>query len=481
MALADQIRTTHSFVRPSEPWRLVAWMLPASLVLLSVLPTGDLAYQIQAGRIMLSTHDILRHDVFTYTFGGKPWVDQQWGAQILLGALYRLVGWRGLVFARALLVGSAVGLTYRRTRATGSDPTIAGFLSVGAFLVALFVPGTTVLRPQLLALPLFIAAAWILQTRAAHPRRLLILPLIGIVWANVHGSFVLLPLLVFTAAIDDVVERDRLTRWTVPLTAACAITPLASPWGPGTYTYVAELASSNVIRSVVQEWQPLFARWPPVVVFATATIVAGYIVIRHRSRAPTLGETIGIVAFTILAVWSARNVVWWALYVPPVLGTLLRGWHPGERESPPGAVVVAPFLLLFAVVGAVRVLTIEPSTALLQDAPAGITSAVQRATEGGQRLFDGSWGSWFEFALPGVPVFLDARGEMAPDQVWQDYASVMSAKPGWQAILDDWNVDVVAIPYDGAPPLIDAMEQDSGWILVYQDPDGLVFTRVTSP
>jgi hypothetical protein len=481
MALADQIRTTRSSVRSAEPWQLVAWMLPASLVLLSVLPTGDLAYQIQAGRIMLSTHDILRHDVFTYTFAGKPWVDQQWGAQILLSALFRLVGWRGLVFARACLVGLAVGLTYRRTRATGSDPTVAGFLSIGAFLVALCVPGTTVLRPQLLALPLFIAAAWILQTRAVHPRRLLTLPLIGIVWANIHGSFVLLPLLVLTAATDDVVGRDQLRRWTVPLTAVCAITPLATPWGPRTYSYVAELASSSAIRSTVQEWQPVYVRWPAGVVFAIVSILAGYITLKHRSRAPTLGEGIGLVAFTVLTVWSARNAIWWALYVPPVLGSLLRRWQPGDRDAPPGAVVVTPVLFVVALVGALRVLTIEPSTALLQEAPTGITSAVEHATNGGQRLFDGSWGSWFEFALPDVPVFLDARGEMAPEQVWQDYAFVMSAKPGWQAVLDGWNVGVVAIPYDGAPPLIDAIERDPGWKLVYQDPDGLVFSRTGPP
>src|SRR5439155_19696767 len=480
MRLAEKISATHRYVHSVESWRVVAWVLPTAVVLVSVLPAGDLAYQIQAGRIMLSTHLILRRDVFTYTFAGKPWVDQQWGAQILLGALYRFAGWRGLVFTRAVLVGLAVGFTYQRTRSAGSDQTVAGFLSIGAFGVAIFVPGTTVLRPQLFALPLFILAAWILQTRATHPRRLLTLPLVGILWANVHGSFVLLPVLILIAATDDVVGRDPLKRLTVPLTVVCAITPLATPWGLRTYSYVVALSSSNAIHGLVQEWQPLYMHWQAGTVSAPTPILSGSILLKHRSRRPTLGETIGLIAFTLLAVWSARNVIWWALYAPPVLGALLRGWHPGEHDAPPATIAIAPLLLLFALVGVLRVLIAEPSTALLEDAPVGVTTAVQHATIEGQRLFDGSWGSWFEFALPGVPVFLDARGEMTPNSVWQDYALVMSAHPGWQAVLDRWNVGVVAVPYGGGPPLMDAMERDPRWSLVYQDPDGEVFSRVAS-
>ena len=75
---------------------------------------------------------------------------------------------------------------------------MAGCLCIGAFAATIFLPGTVALRPQLLAIPLFILSAWILQTRGRHPGRLAALPVIAVAWANIHGSFVLLPLLIAT-------------------------------------------------------------------------------------------------------------------------------------------------------------------------------------------------------------------------------------------------------------------------------------------
>ncbi len=188
----------------AEPWALMAWLLPAGAVLLSLMPVNDLAYQIRAGQIMLDTHRLLRHDVFTYTIAGQGWIDQQWGAQLVFAGLFRVLGWRGLVVLRAVLASVAVGTTYQRTRSAGGDPLVAGCLCIGAFAATIFLPGTVALRPQLLTIPLFILSAWILQTRGSHPGRLAALPVIGVAWANTHGSFVLLPLL-----IVDRVHRGR--------------------------------------------------------------------------------------------------------------------------------------------------------------------------------------------------------------------------------------------------------------------------------
>ena len=67
---------------------------------------------------------------------------------------------------------------------------------------------TLAMRPQLFAVPLFAASLWILAGRHAHPARLWALPVLAIVWANVHGSFVFAPLLVGLALVEDVIGRD---------------------------------------------------------------------------------------------------------------------------------------------------------------------------------------------------------------------------------------------------------------------------------
>ena len=113
------VRTTgHRSFAPTldQLWAAVAWLIPAAAVLLATMPVTDLAYQLRAGALMIADHHILRTDPFTFTVGGQPWTDQQWGAQILLDVLHAPAGWAGLVIARAVLVSLAFGVVFVWTR-----------------------------------------------------------------------------------------------------------------------------------------------------------------------------------------------------------------------------------------------------------------------------------------------------------------------------------------------------------------------------
>ncbi len=59
------------------------------------------------------------------------------------------------------------------------------------------------MRPQLIGVLLFSVTLWILAGRRAHPRALWVLPALMLVWVNVHGSFVLAPLLLGLAWLED--------------------------------------------------------------------------------------------------------------------------------------------------------------------------------------------------------------------------------------------------------------------------------------
>jgi hypothetical protein len=58
---------------------------------------------------------------------------------------------------------------------------------------------------------------------------------------------------------------------------------------------------------------------------------------------------------------------------------------------------------------------------------------------------------------------------------------VSRGSEGWQAILDSWHVDVAVLARDQQPYLIPRMKADPGWRLVYEDAEGLIFRRVSTP
>lgn len=114
---------------------MIAFALPMLGTLVAALRATDLAYQVRAGTIMLQTHQVLRNDPFTFTMTGHSWLNQQWGAQVVFGLVWRLGGWSALRFAWAGLVGTTCWLVYLACRARGGTPRDASLLTLAGYLV----------------------------------------------------------------------------------------------------------------------------------------------------------------------------------------------------------------------------------------------------------------------------------------------------------------------------------------------------------
>ena len=109
------------------------------------------------------------------------------------------------------------------------------------------------------------------------------------------------------------------------------------------------------------------------------------------------------------------------------------------------------------------------------NAPPGITAALRDATRPGDRVFNPQpWGSWFEFALPTLPVALDSRIELFPVDVWDDYERVVAGADGWQQQLEDWGV-TLAVAAGADEEAFGGRLRDAGWTAIYDDADGTVF------
>ena len=78
----------------------------------------DLAYHVRAGELSLRTGDILLVDPFTFTSGGRPWLNQQWAAQLIFAGAHRLLGWAGvaITYAGAMAVGIRAPLSELQER-----------------------------------------------------------------------------------------------------------------------------------------------------------------------------------------------------------------------------------------------------------------------------------------------------------------------------------------------------------------------------
>jgi hypothetical protein len=460
-------------------WAIVAVILPV-IALHGALGTIDLAYHVRAGNLMLDSHTLPHRDMFTFTVPGAPWLDQQWGAQLVFAAVYRALGWPGLSLLQILLGGLTVLFVYLACRAAGPPARVAAALTLGGFAVAWT---SLTLRPQLLAAVLFAISVWLIAGRRRHPDRLLWMPVVVAVWANVHGSFVLGPVLLGLAAFQDLYDRSPTTRRVLWVTGISLAATLLNPFGPRVWSYAYGIARNPLISKLVIEWQPPSIRHPDDALFFLSVAAVVYVLARRGRPAPWPALAwLGV--FFVLALTATRNTMWWGLAAAPVLAGLLADREPAPRKELPASpvnsaiaaclVLIVAIFFLFSIEGGSKR---SPGTQVA-DAPVALTARLQQLVHPGDRIFNlQRWGSWFELSLPDNPVFVDSRIELFPAAVWNDYLSVSNGKEGWDRILDRWQVAAVAADPDQQGSLVQLLERDPGWRLAYRDDEGVIFVR----
>ncbi len=466
-------------------WAVLAVALPVLAALIANLSAVDLAYQLRAGEQILSGGGIPTVDTWTFTASGEPWLDQQWGAQVVLAAIYELGGWTGLVILRAACIGVIFGLLFLVARRRGLDTRRAAWLTLGAFVVAAVALG---LRPQLFGMVLFALALVLVTGRRSNPRGLWLVPALVAVWANVHGSFFLGPLVVALAWLEDLHDRDPAVRRTLVVALASGVAACLTPSGPAVWAYAVGLSVDPLITQRITEWQPTSLRdVPGMLFFGSALLVA--IVLARRGR-PTPWPTLAwLGVFFAIGTYAIRGVAWWPIAaVAAIAGILAR---PGEATEPRPERYDPPLIrrLNLAVVAALIVVGIallpawrplDPGLAapagVVGHAPSGITAALRDLARPDDRLFNPQpWGSWFEFALPGLPVAIDSRIEVFPVEVWAAYTRVVDGEDGWEEQLDEWQVTIVVAALPRGAPLADRLAA-AGWREVHRDADGIVLT-----
>lgn len=425
-------------------WASLTVFVPVIVTLLASLRSVDLAYHVRAGELILDGGTIPRVDSFTFTVAGLPWLDQQWGAQVVLALAHRIGSWPTLSFLQATLVGVTFLFVYLACRARQASARVAASLTLVGFLVASPALG---IRPQLLGLSIFGASLWIIAGRRLHPRRLWVMPLLAAVCANVHGA------------------------------------TLLNPFGVNVWRYAWDLSTNPVIRHTISEWAPV-----------TLSNVTGWMMIgsglavgalfARMSRPAARRSLLTLAAFFLLAMSTQRAIVWWALIAPVELAGVLAGRSARAREEvgdrPTEKVSALPAVALITALSTVVVLLLPwwpwSTHDQLSDAPQGLTAAVRTSLPSGSRVLAAQrWGSWFEFAVPDDPVFVDSRIEIVPAEVWDDYDQVGFSGAGWRDVLEKWQVDAVVAVANWK--LIPYLRADPGWRVAYEDTDGVLFVR----
>jgi hypothetical protein len=449
---------------------LIAWR--------SALHNGvfdDTFWHWATGNWMIDHHRVLNHDIYSYTVTGHNWITPEWGYGVLLAGSVRLIGPVAFWLLSAGLASLTVITVAVRSRLVGAGWTWTGLLCVE---VGVAVTLSLDDRPQMVSY-FFLALLLLILSLARRQRGwLYTIPVLFLVWANMHGSF-LLGLGILALEVISASVRVRIGRVTVsdPLSArpalitlaASAVATLINPFGPRVYESALGVTFNSSIRQLIQEWQS-----PDFHNLAVLAVVVLPLIITVAYLAFSSAEIPALELFLAgLMLVSTLQAVRFLPYFAIAWCALAARCSPLPQEHVRPTILVWPVMAVLAL-------------SLLQGPywPAGTPAAsvpvkaVHFLKHKQGRVFSTYlWNDYLDYV--GIPEFVDGRTELyTSGPVLRQYLAVndLTSKP--DPILREYNVQYVLWPTHSA--LTFYLERDSSWRVVWHSAQAVVF-RYTGP
>ncbi len=459
----------------------IAICVPAWHVVTALLSDGYMT--LYTGR-WIAAHGIPSREVFTAAAGARPWVDQQWLAELVDYEAWRIGGYGVLGLFNGLVIGGAyatlAALIWRR----GASVVI----TVGCATLALLIATPALfIRAQDLALPLFALLLALCLTDAEHPRPrrriVLVVPLL-VLWANLHGSVLLGAALAFAylayRGVGLAIRGERRPAIAVGgLAVLAALTPLATPYGLHIVTYYHELMGNPAVAAAAPENRPAsvseIAFLVPLVLSVAAVLTS--VLTRRRISVPLVGAVVVTGLATLVA---SRSTVWFGMTAAVLCACTAQAWLPTERPTRGFLTGMALAAVAIALLGTALLLS-PPGRGYERFTPlAPISAAATYATEhpGTSVLADNAASSallWHDPRLAGRVAY-DARLERYSEASLERWIRFQSADTAdWGATSDGYRILIGSSIYNRA--LVVRLATMPGAHVLVRDPSGIAVVR----
>jgi hypothetical protein len=304
-------------------------------------------------------------------------------------------------------------------------------------------------RPQLWTL---LAIAVLAHTLVSDSLGRRWLPFLFVIWANLHGGWIVgFGVVTVWAAADALVQRERAVEWSA-IVLGCAVATVGTPYGVSLWKFLWNTV--HVTRDNIAEWQPLY-RLPTVNWLPAAALCAAAVWLGTRPfprRAPILAALI-VLAY---GAWRVSRIgplfsVAAAILLAPALAN--RQPHvPLRLPSPLGVRGTALMLAISAGLlagGAWAAFSWAQCIAVTGDwVPPVSAVALLENAKGGRLVTFFDWGEYAIWHLgPRVRVSMDGRRETvySDARLAEHDAILAGADAGFRA-LENWNAEYVWLP-----------------------------------
>jgi len=451
---------------------------------------GDLGRHITLGNYIITSQSIPTRDVFSHTKLGDPLTPHEWFADVIFALVHRAAGLNGVVWITALVIGVSFWLVYKHSLNLSSMSLIA---LAGTILAAAASSLHWLARPHIFTI--LFTVIWTIELeklRIGISKNWVVFPLIMMVWVNTHGAFIAGVLIWICYIVGYYIDHRDTWEGIRPYfligLSSLAVT-IFNPDGLGIWkTSFGFLGNRYLVSHTAEYLPPDFqhsSTWPFLIMIVLSVIMLA--LTRKRLK---MVHILLISGWTAMSLYSARNIPLYAVIVAPILvvesSDFIRG-NPTSiiaekftafqsrlvnvekylRGGFWSSLIILVILILF-----LKGFSLDfqnKGNLFLDDVfPVEAVDWIEENNIDGNGFNYFPWGGYLLYRIwPDKLVFIDGQTDFYGEMLTRQYEQVITVSPGWEIVLDQYDVDWVIMPIGS--DLSTALKSTTEWGQIYRD------------
>jgi hypothetical protein len=462
--------------------RQYRWIIPCIFLIncvvyyfstIPLLDDSDVPWHLATGRWLLEHHRVPLSDPWSFASGGQPWYLLSWIWNVILGITEHFSGALGVLLL-TLMISAAIpaAIAGHLLRIGVALPAIFFTVMIASLCIMDFITA----RPHLSGYVMVLVFYLILhRSREKTGHLLWILPVLMLIWANMHGSFIA-GFSVLGAFILEAfaVKNYRWLKSLIAVSLVCGLTALINPYGLDVIIGAMK-TMDGAAKKYTLEWLPFS--------FSASTGISAWLIVfilasnLRGSKAP-IADKILAIGWLIGTLFVMRNgpifIILSAPYLAICLDEATQGWR--QTRAPSAFVNVMQrqplsrvWVATIAIVALLSVAAYKlPHEDKILSADMSVSDAIDYAAKHyptHRFLTDFNFGGQVIYRTYGtLPMFMDSRAATVyGDDAMESYLDFLWQKDGWEDRLKKYDVNAIMVSKNS----MFAKSPHSNWQLVF--------------
>lgn len=469
--------------------RLLVLILLFALLFISQINTiadADLFCHFKTGEYILKNLNIPAVDIFSYTLGNQPWIDHEWLFQVLSYLIFAEFSWLGINILKAIIISLCflilIFFIYSRYKKL-IYAVLFTVLSVLAFGYRSFP------RPEIFSCLLACLFFCILEDE----KRLYILPVLQILWVNLHGYFILGPVLIFLYCMGELISGNaaKAKKLGIVLGAAglaCFINPyfykgVLYPIKILIDAFIGQNASG---QDIYELRMPVNASFGGFIFFWVLAILSSitFLINLRKARMPHILIFLGSFTASYLAI---RNMPVFIFIAMPLAAINLNEARLTNGIIEKRYYIISMLIILAAVYFFIsnkyyifiRQFSRKTESKILDTVMPSRACDFLEDNHIKGRIFNSiNFGHYIAYRFyPEKRIFIDVRTDLYKEDFYQSYRRAQNYPEEWKRIQKKYNFNIAFLRHlaVGNERLLEYLYNNKEWATVYYDESSVIF------